>query len=153
MKTLVCSFFLSISGMLFGQLSVLDSATNLAQNGHREESIDVLKEFLIFNPESTEALVLLGRVYSWEKKYDTSLIYLNRALKTDSANPEVSYVISTVYLWMKDYSKSATYNDSSLLRRPSKVDYVLRKSLLKSKQGSDYEALSFLKQHETNDSL
>lgn len=58
------------------------------------------------NPKSTEVLNLLGTCYNTLEKYDSALIWLDKAQKLDSRNPEVALNIGYAHYQTKGYAEA-----------------------------------------------
>ena len=83
--------------------------------GNMDLAIYNYEKALAINPDYTEALIGMGKIYRDSKKnYDSAIIYYNAAEKLDKSNKETYYALAWIYNAKQEYEKAIPYAVKSL---------------------------------------
>ncbi len=79
---------------------VLSQANLLVSNGLRKAAIDLLREYISFDPNCPTVLSTLGRAYRLDKQTDRAIHYLKKSLEVknlakQAENKQSSYHVTT----------------------------------------------------------
>ena len=86
------------------------------------------KQALLQAPQYAEIEVFLGRLYTWNKQYDTAIYYYRHVLAYAPANEEASIAYADVEYWKENYSKALEICNEGLYASPASADLLLRKA-------------------------
>lgn len=98
------------------------------------------KKVLQRHPARADASVLLARIYSWEKKFDSARTLLNGVLRNQPNNPGALNALINVELWTKHYDQALVYAGRGIATYPKSADFLAKKSKIYEKQGKYAEA-------------
>lgn len=80
------------------------------------------------SPKYSEIEVFLGRLYSWNKQYDTALYHFQKVLIYAPANEEASIAYTDLEYWNDNYNKALSVCNNGLVANPASADLWLRKA-------------------------
>ena len=129
----ILAFFLCTSPVVFGQIRFYpDSAYRVAKefafSGKRAEARIILRKILAVNPASAEVQTLLGRTYSWDKKYDSARIELTHVLSYSPKNEDAADALLDTELWSDNYSGALLLSEKALKEiNPRSEAFLLKK--------------------------
>ena len=76
------------------------------------------QEVLAHNPKDVRANLRVGILLSWQRKLDSSLVFLSRAREADPKNLEIRLTQARVLAWSKQYDAALSRYDSLLIEYP-----------------------------------
>lgn len=119
-------------------------AIQLSIKGQYAEAENLCQALLKKDPNYTEAKILLGRLYSWDNKFDSSRSILQGVLKNNPDNPKVLKALINTELWSNHPDQALVYCKEGIRLYPNDEVFYIRKSkaLIKLKKNdSAYEAI------------
>ena len=124
--------------------TLLNKARQLAYNNGRAEARKIC--FQILNRDSTywDAAVLLGRTYSWDSKYDSSRIALNKVIVKKPGYYDALEAIIDNELSDDKYLSAIKYADEGLLYLPDNEMFLFKKARALNKSGKTKESTALL---------
>jgi len=110
------------------------------------ECIEALNYALAYEPEDSDSLCLMGRIYSEQlKNYETAKQYFEEAMLCDIANLNVPQYYINCLLANEDYREAEKLINYSLkIKGIDKSNLWFYRALLSEKRGSLSNALKFL---------
>ncbi|MEO7960186.1 MAG: YaiO family outer membrane beta-barrel protein, partial [Ginsengibacter sp.] len=135
MKSLIILFltFLNFS-VVFAQheLSSDELFSNARQAAFREKDYDMAKQLawqaLRKSPAYTDIEIFLGRVYTWDKQYDSARYHFANVLHNDGANEDASSGYADLEYWNKHYQNSLEICNTGLKLFPASEELLIRKA-------------------------
>ncbi|MFI5150980.1 MAG: YaiO family outer membrane beta-barrel protein [Bacteroidia bacterium] len=112
---------IGLPGQLPGQSdpdSGYKKAHRLAQQGHDGEARAVCYDLLKKNASDIEALLLLGRLYSWDHQYDSARIILQRAMMRQPENEKILKAVVNNEIWSGNPDKALEYSNRGINQHP-----------------------------------
>ncbi|MBP1629991.1 MAG: hypothetical protein H6Q15_884 [Bacteroidetes bacterium] len=95
-------------GLVFSLLVILVicSKVNYAQNNNDkfQENIKEAKDLLSSDTNRGDLLVLIASNYAWQSKFDSALVYIQKARDINYYNDELFDAWLNILLWSKDYN-------------------------------------------------
>jgi len=124
--------------------TLLNKARQLAYNNGRAEARKIC--FQILNRDSTywDAAVLLGRTYSWDSKYDSSRIALNKVIVKKPGYYDAMEALIDNELSDDKYLSAIKYADEGLLYLPDNEMFLFKKARALNKSGKTKESTALL---------
>ena len=102
---------------------------------------DLAKSILLKqNPRLTASSVLLGRLYSWDKQFDSARIFLKEALAVQPANEEAWLALIHNESWSGHPDQALVYCQDALSRYPYSEKLLIQRSKAYGKLGRYKEA-------------
>ena len=83
---------------------------------------------LEISPDYTDVTVFLGRIYSWNKQYDSARINFQKALDQKADYEDASVAYADMEYWTDNNKKALSIIDSALVYHPQSNDLLLRKA-------------------------
>jgi YaiO family outer membrane protein len=132
MPLLVSFLALSVGIQAQKQLSS-DELFKAARYAAFEEKDDnkakqLARQALLQSPQYSDIQVFLGRLYSWQKQYDTAIFHFQKVLTYAPGNEEASIAYTDVEYWNDNYDKALLVCNDGLAANPSSADLWLRKA-------------------------
>jgi len=85
-------------------------------------------EILSIDPHYTDAKVFLGRLYSWNKQYDSARINFQDALNEKADYADASMAYADVEYWTGNSNKALQIINNALAYHPQSEDLLIRKA-------------------------
>lgn len=154
-KTTIPVFFFGICSLAsFGQDSRppkqdstgYQQAIHWAKKGQHDTAEKICLAILKNDPHQVKTEVLLGRLYSWDRKFDSARIYLKDAVTNQPANEEALEAIINLELWSGNLDQAMVYCNDALSRYPRSEKLLIKKVKVYNKQAKYKEAYQVLKQ-------
>jgi YaiO family outer membrane protein len=82
---------------------------------------------LQLSPNYAEIEIFLGRVYTWEKQYDSARVYFSKVLDQVPVNEDASVADADLEYWTDHYAAAVKICDRGLAVYPSSKPLLLRK--------------------------
>lgn len=89
---------------------------------------ELAKEALSKSPQYADVQVFLGRLYSWNKQYDTAIFHYEQVLSYAPKNEEASIAYVDAEYWNDHYDKALTVCNKGLSANPTSEELLLRKA-------------------------
>ncbi len=124
--------------------SLFIRALNSAHDGDHKEALKISLFLLQRNEFYYDASVLAGRIYAWEKQYDSARIYL---INVTDALPDYHDALSAlidIELWAGNYLQAAGNAANALNYHPGDEVFMLKKAEAYLLHGSREEAVEIL---------
>ena len=86
--------------------SIYENAVYMMYNGRYEEAINLLKEYLQYHPESTEAMNAIGYSYYRGGDNTNAETWFKHSNETDSSNPEPYKYLGKIYTEANKYQSA-----------------------------------------------
>jgi serine/threonine protein kinase/tetratricopeptide (TPR) repeat protein len=86
------------------------------------KAIEVFEAGLARNPNNSELLHILGKLYFRDRKYQSGYEVLSRSFELDPANPEVGYDLAFISLYLRKGDEALQVLDHALTYSPDNVD-------------------------------
>jgi len=83
---------------------------------------------LEISPGYTDVTIFLGRIYSWNKQYDSARINFEKALDQKADYEDASVAYADMEYWADNNKKALSIIDSALVYHPQSNDLLLRKA-------------------------
>jgi YaiO family outer membrane protein len=83
---------------------------------------------LEISPDYTDVTVFLGRIYSWNKQYDSARINFQKVLDQKADYEDASVAYADMEYWADNNKKALSIIDSALVYHPQSNDLLLRKA-------------------------
>lgn len=138
---LIIFFGLLASFSMHGQTA--PSADELFKNA-REAAFDennypkakeIAYQALAISPAYTDIEIFLGRVYTWDKQYDSAEFHLSKALTIDSSNEDANVAFTDLEYWNDHYEKALQICNKALVLFPASEALLIRKAkILKAEE-------------------
>src|SRR4051794_11659473 len=133
-RTLVLLSFLST--YIFSNAQSLSSSDDLfkaARHAAFEEKNDekakqLAKRALEQSPKYADIEIFLGRLYTWNKQYDSAVYHFDYIKTYSPDNEEAGIAYTDLEYWNDHYGKALTICNSALMANPNSADLLLRKA-------------------------
>jgi YaiO family outer membrane protein len=129
------SFSLLIASLnLLAQAPVdSDELFKAARNASFQEKNDnkaklLAKQALLQSPNYADIQVFLGRLYTWNKQYDSALFHYQQVLSYAPDNEDASIAYTDLEYWNDHYDKALLVSNNGLSANPSSTELLLRKA-------------------------
>jgi len=99
------------------------------------EAIRLSKKALSLKPANPEVLTFIGRTYSWVGNRDSSVAYLEPALKLDDHMEDAYVALVDVYLWNKCNEEALPVDTVGLQHFPQSRELRIRKAKILAGMG------------------
>ena len=126
--------FVAISSTLFAQKKNIDPINSISEvkklvsNNQREQAVLLCQSILEDKPTYHDVRVYLGRIYSWEKRYDDARKELLKVLLKKPKHKEAFEAIINVELWSKNYLEALQYLNTVLNLYPVNETFIFKKA-------------------------
>jgi YaiO family outer membrane protein len=91
------------------------------------EAIRLAKKVLGIAPGYVDVAIFTGRVYAWQKNYDSAHIYLEKAIELDPKNEDGYIAYSDLELWNEHLDAALAITDRGVAVFPLSQPLLLRK--------------------------
>jgi len=124
--------------------TLLNKARQLAYNNGRAEARKICFQILKRDSTYWDAAVLLGRTYSWDSKYDSSRIALNKVIVKKPGYYDAMEALIDNELSDDKYLSAIKYADEGLLYLPDNEMFLFKKARALNKSGKTKESTALL---------
>jgi Tfp pilus assembly protein PilF len=105
-------------------IPLIDEARSLMQaNAGAAEKL--LREAVSLDPNSFDAHLQLGRLYTFQKNYDAAIGHYEKALSLNDQAPDAFFNLGFIYMTQKDYDRAIRNYEACLGLKPAYTDEVL----------------------------
>lgn len=118
----------------------LKKAVYYASHGQDENAKEICYTILQKDPSQAPAKILLGKLYSWEKKFDTARSLLKEVIKKYPENQAALNSLINVELWSNNPDQALIYCNKGINLNPKSEDFLLKKAKVFDRQKKDVEA-------------
>jgi eukaryotic-like serine/threonine-protein kinase len=98
-----------------------------------KKAIEVFEAGLVRNPNNSELLHILGKLYFRDHKYQSGYESLSRSFELDPANPEVGYDLAHICLFLRNGDEALQVLDHALTYSPDNIDLYAMKIIIASR--------------------
>lgn len=103
---------------------MVDEARGLMQsNAAKAERL--LRDALNEDPGSFEANLQLGRLFTFQKKFDLAIVHYEKALSANNQSADAYFNLGFIHMTQKDYDRAIEYYEACLGLKPPYTDEVL----------------------------
>jgi YaiO family outer membrane protein len=88
----------------------------------------LLQNIISQKPAYTDATILLGRTYAWEKKFPEARKEIEKVLAVDADNQDALNAMIDIGLWSENPDEAIRYADIGLGYYPNSEDFLLKKA-------------------------
>lgn len=134
LRTIILLTFLSSSCLLKAQVQAgsdeLFKAARVAafDEKNNNKAMQLSKQALLQSPEYADVQVFLGRLYSWNKQYDSAVHHYRQVLTYAPVNEDVHIAYADLEYWNKNYDKGLLICNQGLSANPASAELLLRKA-------------------------
>lgn len=120
--------------LLQAQVSLsADELFKAARNAAFEEKNDekakqLAKQALLQSPRYADIEIFLGRLYTWNKQYDSAVLQFEHVITYSSGNEDAGIAYTDLEYWNDHYQKALTVCNNSLSTNAASPDLLLRKA-------------------------
>ncbi len=104
--------------------SLVDEAKGLIQTNPASAG-KLLREAVNLDPNSFEAHLQLGRLYTFQKNFDTAIKHYEKALRLNEQAPDAYFNLGFIYMAQKQYDRAIQSYEACLGLKPPYTDEVL----------------------------
>jgi YaiO family outer membrane protein len=119
-------------------------AVQLAHAGRTEEALAIAIDLYDENPLYHDVAVLIARIYSWEKKFDTARYYLRKVAEHDPEYHDAMAASIDVELWEGNRQEALNASIHALSIYPDDEGFLIKKARAYILDGKFEEAISVL---------
>lgn len=125
------AFFLAVS--LFAKAQTTDELFKDARDAaFQSKDYDLAKQLALRalqrSPAYAEIEVFLGRVYTWDKQYDSARFHFSKVLENGQGSEDASVAYADLEYWNDHYAAAIQVCDEGLAAHPSSEPLLLRKA-------------------------
>ncbi|MHC1745281.1 MAG: tetratricopeptide repeat protein [Syntrophobacteraceae bacterium] len=104
--------------------SLVEEAKGLIQSNPTSAG-KLLREAITLDPNSFEAHLQLGRLYTFQKNFDTAIGHYEKALRLNEQTPDAYFNLGFIYMTQKQYDRAIQSYEACLGLKPPYTDEVL----------------------------
>lgn len=120
-----------------------EDARSFAFKGELDKAKNICLKILS-DEYNSDAALLLGRIYAWDARYDSSRMVINEFLAKYPDNPEGLDVLADVELWSGNYENAIAYCDKALTNDSANVKFLLKKANIYQSNNQTEDAVKVL---------
>ena len=120
--------------------SLFKVAKYYAYNNERQKAINTCR-ILLAKDYNSDVDVLLGRIYSWTDKYDSSKIILNNVLANKPGHYDAYEALIDLEYWNDKYEDAMKVCDDALIDHPDDEIFLLKKAKILKAQNRNNDAI------------
>jgi YaiO family outer membrane protein len=109
---------------------------------HHSKARQILYRILKANNDYTDASILIGRTYSWDKMYDSARYMLKKVTEAHPANEDALNALIDVELWSDNPSRALQYANKGLKKNLVSEDFIWKKIKALHAMGQDGQAIA-----------
>lgn len=110
------------------------------------EAIRLSKKALLQSPDYADIRIFLGRLYVWDKQYDSAAVEFTIVLNKNPDNEDAIIAYSDMEYWNDNYIQALQLVNSGLSHHPQSKDLLLRKAKILNAKRDYTEAYLVIKQ-------
>jgi YaiO family outer membrane protein len=143
-KLLLIVIITIINGFLTdANAQTFEEAQNLIKQGENNKAKTICLEILS-KDYNTDAALLLGRIYAWDKMYDSSRVVINEVMTKYPQNLEALDVMSDVEFWSGNHDQAVQYCNKALEIDVNNTNFQLKKARILDDGNKTEEAVEVL---------
>src|SRR5258708_17558619 len=116
------------------------------KKGQNDTEEKIWRAILKKDLQQVRTEMLLGRLYSWDRKFDSARIFLKDAITRQPDNENALEAIINLELWSGQLDQALIYCNDALSRYPSSEKLLIKKAKLYNKQARYKEAYQIVQQ-------
>ena len=89
---------------------------------------DLAYQALKISPAYADIDIFLGRIYTWDKEYDSARFHFTKVLDANPANEDASLAYADLEYWNEHYANSLAVCDRALLLYPQLEELLIKKA-------------------------
>jgi YaiO family outer membrane protein len=136
MNKLILTFIFLLSFSFFLKAQKSFSSDELFKNARdaafESKNYDKAKELayqaLNISPNYPDIDIFLGRIYTWDKEYDSARFHFTKVLDANPANEDASLAYADLEFWNEHYENSLAICDRALLLYPQSDELLVKKA-------------------------
>ena len=134
LRILVLVNFLLTHALLQAQSSVTsDDLFKAARHAAFEEKNDdkakqLARQALLLSPQTADIEIFLGRLFAWNKQYDSAVYHFDYINTYSPGNEEAGIAYTDLEYWNDHYEKALNICNNSLKANPTSAELMLRKA-------------------------
>ena len=97
------------------------------------------------NPSNSDINFYIGRLYFVENKYDSAILYCDKAILLDSSDADYYDCLAMSYLGLQKVSLALKKEDNAISLSPSNTIYINNRGIIKQTMGMYQEAIDDFK--------
>src|SRR5258708_13194852 len=117
-----------------------------AKKGQHDTAEKICRAILKKDLQQVRTEVLLGRLYSWDRKFDSARIFLKDAITRQPDNENALEAIINLELWSGQLDQALIYCNDALSRYPRSEKLLIKKAKVYNKQAKYKEAYPIIQQ-------
>ncbi len=121
-------------------------ARRLAFQGKRAEALDLCRIALQRSPDYHDIRILVGRIHTWEGRYEAGRVEFQRVLAADPGHLDGRIALTDLELWSDHPAAALTLCDQGLALKPGQAPLLLRKARAQKALGAYSAALQTARQ-------
>lgn len=122
------------------------SAKDFAYNDQHEKGKKLCLKILEKDSSFADVSVLLGRIYAWDKQYDSAKLVLSHVLANSPTHYDAIDAMIDIALWTDRYEDAIRYADIGLARHKNDADFLLKKARALNYLDRSEDAVTILQQ-------
>ena len=126
--------------------SLLVKARQFAYNNGKANARTICRQILLRDSTYFDAAVLMGRTYTWDAKYDSARIVLNKVIGLSAGYYDAVDALIDVELFSDNYLKAIEYADIGLSYHPNDDTFLYKKAKAINYSGDSRKAITLLNQ-------
>lgn len=145
--TMLCSVSFGQDSTIIKKDTVgIQRAIYWTKKGEHIKAEKICLKILDKYPHHTATEILLGRLYSWNKQFDSARLFLNDVLNREPGNEDAINAIINVELWSNKPEQALIYCDKGLKLFPNSEDLLMKKAKALNKKFNYKEASKVIDQ-------
>ena len=102
------------------------------------------KEALVKSPNYSDISVFLGRLYTWDKMYDSARTVLYGVIKRDTSNYDAYNAVIDMEYWSDSYEQALKVSTLAIKHYPKSEEFILKKARILGAMKNYSEAFNTL---------
>jgi YaiO family outer membrane protein len=86
------------------------------------------KEALVKSPDYSDISVFLGRLYTWDKMYDSARTVLYAVIKRDTSNYDAYNAAIDMEYWSDNYDMALNVSETAIKHYPKSEEFLLKRA-------------------------
>ncbi len=148
MNKLILTFIFLFSFSFFLKAQKSFSSDELFKNArdaafefkNYDKAKELAYEALNISPTYADIDIFLGRIYTWDKEYDSARFHFTKVLDANPANEDASLAYADLEYWNEHYENSLAICNRALLLYPHSEELLVKKAKNLSALKRYYEA-------------
>jgi YaiO family outer membrane protein len=89
---------------------------------------ELCKEALVKSPNYSDISIFLGRLYTWDKMYDSARAVLYGVIKRDTLNYDAYNATIDLEYWSDNYNQALKVTGEAIMHYPKSEEFLLKRS-------------------------